>query len=194
MARANGQITLDRLASDNRELASSDSEAEELIESCTDLFHWLAGHPSLADQRSDDAIFNASFDLGDVLRRYEVKPDAVRKLLAAIRDLFARYFAETSAGLSCQQMWDNLIGYAEWADAPASGQLFVEESRAILADLLNQAEPHVRSSAIHGLNHYPDMEAAAGLLQDHLPKEDDPAVRAYCGQVLQAFGRDERMI
>lgn len=182
------------LSRNDRPRADNNVEAGEFVVTCVRLFEYLAEHPAIEAERSDDAVFHASFDLGVVLRTYRLHLGVSKRLLQAVERLFTGYFPDQRDGLSCTQFWDNLLGYIAWEEAPKAARAFADGSLAVLGRLLQQPHVHIRRSAIHGLNHHPDTRSAAKLLTAHLDSEPDLELRAYCQDVLAAFQLGQRLV
>jgi hypothetical protein len=151
-------------------------------------------HVEEPSDRIDDALFNASFDVGNAVTTWPLDPSVLSDLGSAIERLFAQYYAASPRSVSCAQFWDNILGYKDWEHAPASGHLFAADAATILSRLLFRHEVHIRRSAVHGLNHHPDMNLAAKLLTSHSVHELDPEVRTYCEDVLTAFRDGKRLV
>lgn len=164
------------------------------LRSCVDLFNAVGAEPASTSGSVDEALFHAPFDLGVVLDHYPLRLETVKALLEAIERLFFVYYPVHPGGSTCEQFWDNVVGYRDWEKPSRSALAFLDGALPVLRRQLDRPEAQVRQSALHGLNHYPDVDAARKVVTEHLMAETDGTLRENAADVLEAFGRGKRLV
>lgn len=184
-----------RFLDDERWRPGNADDAERLIEECQQLFRGAPGLASRRFRRLDAALFAASFDLGVTVFRFELKRKTVDNLLKEIRWLFEEHYVNQPRAVSCLQFWDNILGYKEVGESdPQSLSWFLAGAFKLLHLLSVHPVRKVRASALHGLNHFPDLEEARAALIQATLTERDAKLRAYAQKALDAFAQGRRLV
>lgn len=195
MKRAGTLRVAEAFLESDRERAGSAREAEKTCSRCIRLFDAANEQELRSFEPFDDALFNASFDLGIVVFQFELKKTTVESLLASISRLFALYYHGSPPSVSCGQFWDNILGYKEVSTkAYRSSEWFFAGARELLQTLANDSEGHIRASALHGMNHYPNLDMATEDMEEVLAREASPTLRQYATEALAAFRAGRRLV
>lgn len=188
-----GQLA-NRFLDDDRALADNDTEATELVQACVNLFQAANTLSALSLDEVDDALFNASFDVGVAICRYEIGTALAADLAEAAERLFLTYYTAHPGFISCGQFWDNVLGYRDLEEFSKSGREFLDWALKVLERLAAHPSRHIRASALHGLNHHPNLEVAAARIRECLDRETDVELRKYAEDALRAFSEGRRLV
>jgi hypothetical protein len=184
-----------RFLDDARSRPQNASEAESVCQDCTSIFSEALAVRAILEDEFDNVLFAASYDLGLAVFGSEVSQLAISKVLDAIRSLFENFYSTSPGGLSCHQFWDNVLGYRdEPSPSQRSATSFLAGALQLLGDLSRRPETHIRASALHGLNHFPDGRSARNALQIAEARESEPQLRDYARDSLDAMAAGRRLV